>query len=304
MNTYDLVIIGAGPAGMTAAIYGARADLKVLMLDKLAPGGQIINTNEIQNYTGMGTINGAELAMQMFTHTQELNVEFDYGSVPKIVNEENIKKIYIEEDSERIICTKAIIIATGTTPRRLNIPKEDQFIGNGISFCAICDGAYYRDKDVVVIGGGNSAVEESIYLAGIVKSLTIVTMFDLTADPIACDKLRALENVTVYPYQDVLEFVGDRQLEGVRYKSTQTGEEKTVHCDGVFEYIGLSPVTAFVKDLGILNDHGYIEVNDKMETKVTGIYGAGDCITKNLRQVITACADGAIAAQVVSRYVK
>lgn len=304
MNTYDLVIIGAGPAGMTAAIYGARADLKVLMLDKLAPGGQIINTNEIQNYTGMGTINGAELAMQMFTHTQELNVEFDYGTVTKIVNEENIKKIYIEEDSERIICTKAIIIATGTTPRRLNIPKEDQFIGNGISFCAICDGAYYRDKDVVVIGGGNSAVEESIYLAGIVKSLTIVTMFDLTADPIACDKLRALENVTVYPYQDVLEFVGDRQLEGVRYKSTQTGEEKTVHCDGVFEYIGLSPVTAFVKDLGILNDHGYIEVNDKMETKVTGIYGAGDCITKNLRQVITACADGAIAAQVVSRYVK
>ncbi|WP_041138279.1 NAD(P)/FAD-dependent oxidoreductase [Beduini massiliensis] len=304
MNTYDLVIIGAGPAGMTAAIYGARADLKVLMLDKLAPGGQIINTNEIQNYTGMGTINGAELAMQMFIHTQELNVEFDYGTVTKIVNEENIKKIYIEEDSERIICTKAIIIATGTTPRRLNIPKEDQFIGNGISFCAICDGAYYRDKDVVVIGGGNSAVEESIYLAGIVKSLTIVTMFDLTADPIACDKLRALENVTVYPYQDVLEFVGDRQLEGVRFKSTQTGEEKTVHCDGVFEYIGLSPVTAFVKDLGILNDHGYIEVNDKMETKVTGIYGAGDCITKNLRQVITACADGAIAAQVVSRYVK
>lgn len=304
MNTYDLVIIGAGPAGMTAAIYGARADLKVLMLDKLAPGGQIINTNEIQNYTGMGTINGAELAMQMFTHTQELNVEFDYGTVTKIENEADIKKIYIEEDSEKVICTKAIIVATGTTPRRLNIQKEDQFVGNGISFCAICDGAYYRDKDVVVIGGGNSAVEESIYLAGMVKSLTIVTMFDLTADPIACDKLRALENVTVYPYQDVLEFVGDRQLEGVHFKSTQTKEEKTVHCDGVFEYIGLSPVTAFVKDLGILNDYGYIEVNDKMETKVPGIYGAGDCITKNLRQVITACADGAIAAQEVSRYVK
>lgn len=304
MNTYDLVIIGAGPAGMTAAIYGARADLKVLMLDKLAPGGQIINTNEIQNYTGMGTINGAELAMQMFTHTQELNVEFDYGTVTKIENEENIKKIYIEEDNEKVICTKAIIVATGTTPRRLNIPKEDQFIGNGISFCAICDGAYYRDKDVVVIGGGNSAVEESIYLAGMVKSLTIVTMFDLTADPIACDKLRALENVTVYPYQDVLEFTGEGHLEGIHFKSTKTGEEKTVSCDGVFEYIGLSPVTAFVKDLGILNDYGYIEVNDRMETKVPGIYGAGDCITKNLRQVITACADGAIAAQEVSRYIK
>lgn len=167
MDTYyDLVIIGAGPAGMTAAIYGARADLKVLMLDKLAPGGQIINTNEIQNYTGMGTINGAELAMQMFNHTQELNVAFDYGTVNKIEDNGDTKKIYIEEDADKVITAKAIILATGTTPRRLNIPNEDKFIGNGISFCAICDGASYRDKDVVVIGGGNSAVEESIYLAG------------------------------------------------------------------------------------------------------------------------------------------
>lgn len=305
MDTYyDLVIIGAGPAGMTAAIYGARADLKVLMLDKLAPGGQIINTNEIQNYTGMGTINGAELAMQMFNHTQELNVAFDYGTVNKIEDNGDTKKIYIEEDVDKVITAKAIILATGTTPRRLNIPNEDKFIGNGISFCAICDGASYRDKDVVVIGGGNSAVEESIYLAGIVKSLTIVTMFDLTADPIACDKLRALDNVTVYPYQDILEFVGDSSLTGVHFKSTKTGEENTVNCDGVFEYIGLSPVTDFLKDLGVLNQYGYIEVNEKMETKIPGIYGAGDCITKNLRQVITACADGAIAAQEVSRYTK
>lgn len=304
MNPYDLVIIGAGPAGMTAAIYGARADMKVLMLDRLAPGGQIINTNEIQNYTGVGTINGAELAMNMFSHTQELNVEFDYATVTKIENVGNIKKIYIEEDSERVIEAKAIILATGTTPRRLNIENEERFIGNGISFCAICDGAYYRDKEVVVIGGGNSAVEESIYLSGIVKSLTIVTMFDLTADPIACDKLRALENVTVYPYQDILEFVGESSLTGVKFKSTKTGEETTVSCDGVFEYIGLTPVTDFVKDLGVLNEYGYIEVNGKMETAVAGIYGAGDCVVKDLRQVITACADGAIAAQEASRYVK
>lgn len=304
MNPYDLVIIGAGPAGMTAAIYGARADMKVLMLDKLAPGGQIINTNEIQNYTGVGTINGAELAMNMFSHTQELNVEFDYATITKIINEGDIKKIYIEEDKDRVIEAKSIVLATGTTPRRLNIENEDMFIGNGISFCAICDGAYYRDKDVVVIGGGNSAVEESIYLAGMVKSLTIVTMFDLTADPIACDKLRSLPNVTVYPYQDVLSFVGESSLEGVKFKSTKTGEEQTVSCDGVFEYIGLTPVTEFMKDLGILNEYGYIEVNDKMETSIPGIYGAGDCVVKNLRQVITACADGAIAAQEASRYVK
>ena len=304
MSQYDLVIIGSGPAGMTAAIYGARADLKVLMLDKLAPGGQIINTNEIQNYTGVGTINGAELAMNMFSHTQELNVEFDYGTVCKIEDAGDIKKVYIEEDADRVIEAKTVLIATGTTPRRLNLDKEDNFIGNGISFCAICDGAFYRDKDVVVIGGGNSAVEESIYLAGMVKSLSIVTLFDLTADPIACDKLRAMDNVKVYTYQDILEFTGDSQLTGIKFKSTETGEETTLTCDGIFEYIGLSPVTDFVKDLGVLNQYGYVEVNDRMETKIPGIYGAGDCIVKNLRQVITACADGAIAAQEASKYVK
>ncbi|MCI6886908.1 MAG: FAD-dependent oxidoreductase [Lachnospiraceae bacterium] len=304
MSQYDLVIIGSGPAGMTAAIYGARANMKVLMLDKLAPGGNIINTNEIQNYTGVGTINGAELAMNMFTHTQELNVEFDYGTVCRIEAEGEMKKIHIEEDAERVIEAKTVIIATGTTPRRLHVENEDRFIGNGIGFCAICDGAYYRDKDVVVIGGGNSAVEESIYLADIVKNLTVVTMFDLTADPIACDKLRAMDNVKVYPYQDILGFIGESALEGLHFKSTQTGEETTLKCDGVFEYIGLLPVTDFVRDLGILNEYGYIEVNDRMETKIPGVYAAGDCIVKNLRQVITACADGAIAAQEASHYIK
>ncbi len=304
MAFYDLVIIGSGPAGMTAAIYGARANMKVLLLDKLAPGGQIVNTNEIQNYTGTGTINGAELAMNMFMHTQELNVEFDYCTVNRVEDKGDVKVIHIDEDPDRLIETKTVIIATGNKPRRLNVENEEKFIGNGISFCAICDGAYYAGKDVVVCGGGNSAVEESIYLAEIVNHLTVVTLFDLTADPIACDKLRAMENVDVYPYQDIKEFLGDASLEGIRFASTENGEERTVKCDGVFEYIGLAPVTDFVKDLGITNRFGFIEVNEKMETKIPGIYGAGDCVTKNLRQVITACADGAIAAQECSRYVK
>lgn len=304
MGQYDLVIIGSGPAGMTAAIYGARANLKVLLLDKLAPGGQIINTNEIQNYTGSGTINGAELAMNMFMHTQELNVEFEYATVSKIETDGEVKRVYLEEDADRVIETKTILIATGTTPRKLGLDKEDNFIGNGISFCAICDGAFYKDKDVVVIGGGNSAVEESIFLADTVKSLSVVTLFDLTADPIACDQLRAKENVKVYTYQDILEFIGDNELTGIRFKSTETGEETVLECDGIFEYIGLSPVTEFVKDLGVLNDYGYVVVNENMETNVPGVYAAGDCIVKNLRQVITACADGAIAAQEASKYVK
>ena len=298
MAQYDVIIVGAGPAGMTAAIYAARADMNVLLLDKLAPGGQIINTNEIQNYPGVGTINGAELAYQMFE-----NIAFDYGTVKEILDEGKVKKVLCEEDDKEFTA-KAIILATGTRPRCLDIPGEDKFRGNGISWCAICDGAQYRDKDVVVIGGGNSAVEESIFLAGIVKSLTIVTMFDLTADPMACDKLRAMDHVTVYPYQDILDFTGDTKLTGVHFKSTKTGEENTVSCDGVFEYIGLTPTTEFLKDLGVLNQFGYVEVDEKMHTKVEGVYGAGDCVTKNLRQVITACADGAIAAQEASHYVQ
>lgn len=304
MAQYDVIIIGAGPAGMTAAIYAARADMNVLMLDKLAPGGQIINTNEIQNYPGVGTVNGAELAFKMFEHTQEFeNIAFDYATVKEIKDNGKEKVVLCEEEGKEFTA-KAIIIATGTRPRCLHIPGEDNFRGNGISWCAICDGAQFRDRDVVVIGGGNSAVEESIFLAGIVKSLTIVTMFDLTADPIACDKLRAMENVTIYPFQDIIEFVGDGKLEGVHFKSTQTGEEKTVSCDGVFEYIGLTPTTEFLKETGVLNQMGYVEVDDKMHSKVAGIYGAGDCVTKNLRQVITACADGAIAAQEASHYVQ
>ena len=243
MAQYDVIIIGAGPAGMTAAIYAARADMNVLMLDKLAPGGQIINTNEIQNYTGVGTVNGAELAYQMFEHTQQFDtITFDYATV-KEVKDNGAEKVVVCEEDGKEFTAKAVILATGTQPRCLGIPGEDKFRGNGVSWCAICDGAQYRDRDVVVIGGGNSAVEESIFLAGMVNSLTIVTMFDLTADPIACDKLRAMENVTIYPYQDILEIVGDTKVEGVHFKSTQNGEENTVKCDGVFEYIGLTPTT-------------------------------------------------------------
>ena len=304
MAQFDVIIVGAGPAGMTAAIYAARADMKVLLLDKLAPGGQIINTNEIQNYPGVGTINGAELAFQMFEHTQQFeSITFDYGTVKEIREDGAEKTVVCVEDGKEFTA-KALILATGTEHRCLNVPGEDKFRGNGISWCAICDGAQYRDRDVVVIGGGNSAVEESIYLSEMVKSLTIVTMFDLTADPIACDKLRAMDKVTIYPYQDVLEFEGEDKLTGVHFKSTKTGEENHVACDGVFEYIGLIPTTDYLKDTGLLNKFGYIEVDEKMHTKKEGVFAAGDCVTKNLRQVITACADGAIAAQEAAHYVQ
>lgn len=305
LSRYDLAVIGAGPAGMTAAIYGIRANMKVLMLDKLAPGGQIINTNEIENYPGAGKMNGAELAMKMFEHTTELGVEFQYRTVKSICQENGVHHIHTEEDLQPVEAL-TVISATGTRPRMLKVKGEEEYSGSSISWCAICDGAKYRDKDVVVIGGGNSAVDEGTYLASITKSLTIITDFDLTADPVSCDYLRSRPNVTVYPYKRVTEFLGEEgQLRGVRFVDKDTGEnEKVVYCDGVFEYIGAIPSTEFLQDSGILGSHGYVETNEKMETRVPGLYGAGDCISKHLRQVVTATADGAVAAQEAASYVK
>ncbi|MFM1524798.1 MULTISPECIES: NAD(P)/FAD-dependent oxidoreductase [Helcococcus] len=306
MKKYDLVIVGAGPAGMTAAIYGVRANLSVLLLDKLAPGGQIINTNEIENYPGVGKLGGADLAMQMFEHCMELGVEFDYKTVNKIeLLENNNKLIYTEEDEE-VIEALTVIVATGTRSRTLNIKGEEEYKGSSISWCAICDGAKYRDKDVVIIGGGNSAVDEGTYLAGITNSLTIVTDFELTADPVSCDYIKSLDNVKVYTNKKVTEFIGDgEKLSGVKFVDKEDESKETIiETDGVFEYIGAIPSTEFIRSLGITEDHGYIEADERMKTSVPGLYGAGDCISKHLRQVVTATADGAIAAQEASAYIK
>lgn len=303
MEKYDIVIVGAGPAGMTAAVYAARANMKTLLLDSLAPGGNIINTNEIANYIGTGVINGAELAIKMFEQVGEAGAEFDYKTVVGIEDLGKTKVVHCKEDDAAYEAT-AVIIATGTRPRRLNVPGEDAHAGAGISWCAICDGAQYRNRDVVVIGGGNSAVEESLYLAGIVNRLTIVTAFDLTADPSACDKLRAMPNVTIYPWQDVLEFLGKAKLEGVRFKPNKgEGEARVVPCDGAFEYIGLEPTAEFCKDLGIRDDRGCILVDASMATQRPGIYAAGDITVKQLRQVATACGDGALAGHFAANYV-
>lgn len=302
-DLYDVIIIGSGPAGMSAAVYAARANMSVLLIDKLAPGGQIIHTDIIQNYTGFKQIHGADLAIAMYEHTQSLGVEFVYKSVKDIKQQQGQHIVYCQEDA-CVYHAKALILCTGTKPRMLGVENERRYAGNGISWCAICDGAQYRNKNVVVIGGGNSAVEESIYLAGIVASLTIVTQFDLTADPIACDKLRKMENVSIYTYQDVLGFYGDEKIRGIRFCSTKTKQPNDIVCDGVFEYIGLIPVNDCFKNLHIVNAMGYIEVDEHMATCIPGLYGAGDCIAKNMRQVITACADGAIAAQAASHYVE
>ncbi len=302
MADYDVAIVGCGPAGMTAAIYAARANMKVLLLDKLAPGGQIVNTFSIGNYPGMEEVGGADLAISMFEQTQKLGVAFDYATVEEILDGGEEKTLSCKE-GQRVSC-KAVILATGTRPRMLGVPHEFDFAGSGISWCAVCDGANYRDRDVLVLGGGNSAVEESLYLAELARRLTVVTLFDLTADPSACDKLRALPNVDVHEFYDIKEFLPGEHFTGLRAVSTKTGEELVVHADGAFEYIGLQPTTEPFGPLGILNDHGYILADREMKTARPGIFAAGDAIEKGLRQIVTAESDGAIAAESAARYVR
>ncbi|MDR3357266.1 MAG: FAD-dependent oxidoreductase [Desulfovibrio sp.] len=301
-DVYDVIIVGAGPAGMTASIYAVRANMKTLLLDRLAPGGQIINSNEIENYTGAGRLSGADLAVRMFEHTRELGVEFGYKTVERVTEQDGLKIVRCEEDAA-VYKARSVILATGTRPRTLGVPGEEKWAGSGISWCAICDGAQYRGKDVAVIGGGNSAVEEALYLADICARVTVVTMLDLTADPRSCDKLRARDNVEIFIFQQVLEFTGKKRLDGVRFRGEKDTVERHVKCDGVFEYIGFQASSQTFADLGITDRLGCVVVDERMRTAVPGIFGAGDITAKHLRQIVTAVSDGAIAANSAAAYV-
>ena len=299
---YDLLIIGAGPAGITAAIYAKRANLKIAMFEKGTPGGQLVNTNEIENYTGAKKVAGFELATMMIDHAYDLDIEVIYDEVTKIEVTDHLKKVITPNQTYE---TKAVIIATGTVPRRLGVENEDELAANGISWCAICDGPLYKDRKVVVIGGGNSAVEEASYLSTLATHVTVVqNLAELTADKKAQEILFKQKNVDFHYSSVVKKFLkDDKGLTGVIIKNDK-GEETTIMADGVFEYVGLIPVTDMIKDLGITNPYGYIEANAKMETKIPGIYAAGDVIVKQIRQVVTATADGAIAVQNCLRYLE
>lgn len=299
---YDVLIIGTGPAGITAGIYAKRANLKVAMFEKDTPGGQLSKYNEIENYTGYKKMAGYELATAMIDHAYDLGVEVIYDEVIKVELDGNVKKVITPSETYE---TKVVIIATGNVPRRLGVENEDELAMNGISWCAICDGPLYKDRKVIVIGGGNSAVEEASYLATLATHVTVVQNLDmLTADPKAQDILLKMKNVDIYYGSVVKKFLkDDKGLTGAIIIDKE-GKETTILADGVFEYVGLIPVTDFVKDLGVTNKYGYIEANEKMETAVPGIYGAGDVIVKQIRQVVTATADGAIAVQNALRYLE
>ena len=296
---YDVIIVGAGPAGLTAAIYASRANLSVLIIEGGVNGGKLSKTYEIENYPGIEKISGIELADQLTRHGQKFGAKLIAGNVEKI------------EDKTVILANgdkyegKTIIVATGTKERTLDLPEADRFTGRGISYCAVCDGFFYRKKNVVVIGGGNSALEESLYLASLANKVTIILRRDVfRADASVVDKVKETENIEIITKVVPEELrIEDDRITGLKIKNVDSGEIDTIDCAGIFPYIGADPCTDFLDD-SILDERGYIVVNPDMSTAIKGLYAAGDCITKDLRQVVTACNDGAIAANSIIKYLK
>lgn len=299
---YDALIVGAGPAGMTAAIYASRGNLKVGIIERNVPGGQMIYTDVIENYPGFKSITGVELAMTMMDQTQSKQVDFIYENVTSIRKEDKLLIVTTEENEYQ---AKAVIIATGQANRKLSVPGEDRLIGKGISFCALCDAALYKGEDVLVVGGGNSAVEESLYLAGVCKTVTIVHQRDeFRADREAVEKIKSKENVKIILDSTVQRFIGKERLEAVEIVNLKTGAVTELPFSAAFLYAGHLPATAFLKDLGILNERGYIITDDTMMTSIPGLYAAGDCVAKDIRQIATAVSDGAISASNAVKYIR
>lgn len=299
---YDVIIIGAGPAGMTGALYASRSGLKTLMLEVGAPGGKLIKTFSIENYPGIKNSSGVDLAMQMFEHSTAFGATYAYGDVVELKDHGSYKEVVCKDKS---YTSKAVIIASGTREKSMGLQDEQKFVGRGISYCAVCDGALYRDKDVAVIGGGNSALEEALYLTQFVNKLYLVIRRDVfRADKIIQDKIAANPKIEVLVKHVPKRLITDDRVTGLVLENVDTKQEKVLDVDGIFPYIGALPNTDFVKDLDILDSNGYVITDAHMKTKIDGIYGAGDVIVKGLRQVVTASNDGAVAAQSIYHYLK
>ncbi|MGG1660966.1 thioredoxin-disulfide reductase [Brevibacillus sp. NRS-1366] len=299
---YDVIIAGAGPAGMTAAVYTSRANMSTLMLERGIPGGQMANTEDIENYPGFSSILGPDLSTKMFEHAQQFGAEYAYGEIKEIRDEEPYKRV-IAGDKEYL--AKSVIVATGAEHRLLGAPGEKELSGRGVSYCAVCDGAFFRNKELVVVGGGDSAVEEAVFLTRFASKVTIVHRRDQFRAQKILQK-RAFENEKIHVIWDsaVKEIRGEGKVQSVLLENMKTGEQTEYPTDGVFIYVGMDPLTESVRPLGITNDAGYVLTDEKMYTKVKGVFAAGDVREKMLRQVVTATGDGSIAAQSAQHFVE
>src|SRR5699024_1534959 len=299
----DVIIVGAGPAGMTAAVYASRANLDTMMIEKGIPGGQMANTEDVENYPGYEHILGPDLSNKMFEHAKKFGAKYQYGDIKEVIDHGDYKTVIAGSKEFK---TRALIITTGAEYKKMGIPGEEDLTGRGVSYCAVCDGAFFRDKELVVVGGGDSAVEEGIYLTKFAKKVTIIHRRDeLRAQKIIQD--RAFDNDKIeFIWDTVVEEINgeDGKVSSVSLLNRKTNEKSEFNTDGVFIYIGMIPLSEPFKSLGITNEEGYIPTNANMETNVPGVYAAGDIREKELRQIVTATGDGSIAAETAQKYLE
>lgn len=298
---YDMLVIGGGPGGYTAALYAARAGLDTVVLEKLSAGGQMALTEQIDNYPGFENgIDGFSLGEKMRKGTERFGVE---TRLIEVLSVDLSGEIKVAQTSEGPVYGKTVVLATGASPRELGVSNEQELIGKGVNYCASCDGMFYKDKTVVLVGGGNSAAAEALILARICKKVIMVHRRDtLRATKIYHEPLMKLKNLEFHWNSTVIELLHDGKVSGIRLRDVQTGEESVVHCDGVFVSIGRKPATELVRDQINLDAAGYIIADESTKTNIPGVYAVGDVRTKALRQVVTAVADGAVAVHYAEEY--
>lgn len=299
---YDVVIIGSGPAGLSAAIYGKRAGLKLLVLEKNPmSGGQVLNTYEVDNYLGLPGINGFDMGMKFREHADKMGIEFVEADVIKITDKQDVKEVETNQGSYQ---AKALIIATGAVHAKLGIPGEEELSGMGVSYCATCDGAFFKNRTVVVVGGGDVAVEDAIFLARFCEKVYVIhRRNELRAAGILQENLFGLPNVEMLWNYEVKAIQGEDVVQAVKIQNNETGEERELPVDGVFVAVGIRPNTEVIQELVECNESGYVVAGEDGATNVPGVFVAGDLRSKPLRQIITAVADGANAATSAWAYV-
>ena len=304
---YDTIIIGGGPAGLTAGIYLSRARMNTLLIERIRPGGQAILTDIIENYPGFPNgISGPELMQKMEEQAVRFGLKIEYGQVTKIeIEKQEKEKIKIIKTDNKRYKALAVIIASGAEARQLGIPGEEKFRGRGVSYCGTCDGPFFKDKKIILIGGGDTAIEEALYLSNFAREITVVHRRNrLRATKILQERIFSKKSINFSWNSIPIKILGQKKVEGILLKDLKTDQEKEIECDGVFIFVGYLPKTNFIRDIIRLTDKGYVYSDENMMSSVEGIFACGDVRQKMLRQVVTACGEGATAAFAAQKYIE